>query len=331
MELTPDYSVRAGGVDVSSRLKSALAELTVVRGTERASDSVEITLGDAAGDLAVPPSGKELSVRMGYAETALIDMGDYWHSETELDIAPERRLVIRATGADLRAGSALKAPRTRAWHDTTIGDIVRQIAEDRGYTARVSDDVAAVAIAHADQTAESDLHFLRRLALQVDAEARAVGQRLVFVRAGTGASASGADMPTTIVSPAAPPISARVSHRERPRYGAVRATWFAVPLGGPATVKAGAGDPVMELPDPYPTRAEAETAAASRLRQLSRQAATLELSIAGDPTVTGGSVIVMDGWGAPADGRWIVARSTHRIAPTTGYVTDITATPAPGG
>lgn len=329
MDLTPDYSVRVEGAEVAARLKAALAELVVVRGTERATDSVEIVLGDAAGDFAAPPAGRELAVKMGYAESGLVDMGAYWHSETDLEFAPARRLTIRATGADLRAASALKAPRTRAWRDTTVGGIVQQIAADHGHSANVDAALAAVAVADEAQTAESDLHFLRRLAQRYDADARAVGQRLVFARAGAGASASGQPMPSVTVSPDAPPIAGRVSHRERPRYGAVRASWLDTAGGAPATVTAGDGDPTMDLPDPYPTRAEAEAAAASRLNQLARQAATLELELPGNPTLAGGGQIITTGWGDPANGRWSITRATHRITPTAGYTTEVTATPMP--
>ena len=247
VDLTPDYSVRAGGDEISGRLKSALAELVVVRGTDRASDSVEITLGDAAGDVAAPPTGRELSVWMGYAESDLVDMGTYWHSETDLEFAPARRLVIRATGADLRAGSALKAPRTRAWRDTTVGGIVQQIAADHGYSANVDAAIGATEVSDEAQTAESDLHFLRRLARRYDGTARAVGQRLVLARAGTGASVSGQSMPALTVSPSAPPISGRVAYRERPRYGAVRASWLDTAGGAPAT-----GDRRRRRPDDGP-------------------------------------------------------------------------------
>ena len=82
-------------------------------------------------------------------------------------------------------------------------------------------------------------------------------------------------------TPPPPPISGRVTYRERPRYGAVRATWLDTTGGEPAVVTAGGGDPALELPDP--TRAEAAAAAGSRLRQLARQAATLELSLPGAP------------------------------------------------
>ena len=330
MDLTPDYSVRAGAEEISGRLKAALAELVVVRGTDRASDSVEITLGDAAGGVAAPPAGRELSVWMGYAESDLVEMGTYWHSETDLEFAPVRRLVIRATGADLRAGSPLKAPRTRAWRDTTVGGIVQQIAADNGYSANVDAAIGTTEVADEAQTAESDLHFLRRLAQRYDGTARAVGHRLVLARAGAGASVSGRSMPALTVSPDAPPISGRVAYRERPRYGAVRASWLDTAGGAPATVTAGAGDPTMDLPDPYPTRAEAEAAARAKLNQLSRQAATLELTLRGTPTLAGGGTVVTEGWGDPANGRWSITRATHRITPTSGYTTEVTATVMPG-
>ena len=146
---TPDCAVSIAGEDVAGRLRRALLELRVVGTTDRSTDTVELRLagGDGGAPLAAPPTGRELRVRLGYRESGLVDQGAYWHTETDIECAPERVVVVRATGADLRPGSALKTPRTRAWHDTTLGAVAEAwpdpAANGHWITTRVTHSLAS--------------------------------------------------------------------------------------------------------------------------------------------------------------------------------------------
>ena len=63
----------------------------------------------------------------------------------------------------------------------------------------------------------------------------------------------------------------------------------------------------------------------ARLRALTRQTATLELTMSGDPAVIAGGIVEMRGWGDPVDGEWVASRASHRIGGTSGYVTELSA------
>ncbi len=125
-------------------------------------------------------------------------MGLFFHSESEIQLAP-RRLTVRATAADFRRRSSLKARKRRSWDNVSLGDLVRSIAAEHDYTGRVHPSLAGVIIPHIDQTAESDLHLLRRLARQYDATTKAAGGRLIFQPRGIGRSAGG-DQPLKTIA-----------------------------------------------------------------------------------------------------------------------------------
>ena len=61
---------------------------------------------------------------------------------------------MRATAADLRSRSSLKAPRSRAWDEVTLGSLVTDVAAAHGYEVRVDPSLADWPIAHIDQVAE---------------------------------------------------------------------------------------------------------------------------------------------------------------------------------
>ena len=329
--MIPDFSVTASDVDVSDRIRAFLVELRVVESIDRASDQMELALSDSAGELAVPRSGRELKVSMGY-RGRLSPMGTFAHTETEIDLVP-RVVRIRGTAADFKSSSAIKAPKTRAWDEVTVGEVVEQIAGEHGLEAAVSSSLASEAIAHIDQTAESDLHLLRRLATHYGATAKVAGGRLIFVLSGQQApeSASGETMPDVrIVAPPADrkalrTVSGRVTRSDKSRYGAVRASYYDVGAAMLEHVSVGAGQPVFELRDPRPDRAQATADAEAKLARLTRQTRALSIDLPGDPDLSAGGRVSTEGWGEGVDDTWQVVRVEHTINGSGGYRTRVEA------
>ena len=327
--MRPDYRLWAGGADVTEAVRAHLVDLRVTLTSDAASDSLSFTLDDVVGALARPAAERELRLSLGYAGAALVPMGVYYHSETDVDLAP-RRLAVRATAADYRRLSGLKAPRTRAFDDVTLGSLVTTIASEHGYAAAVAPALAAQALPHVDQTAESDLSLLHRLARHYDATLKAAGGRLVLMPRGAGRSAvAGALLPVFVAAPGAGHVlSGRVSWRGRPRYESVVASWWDPAAARMMHVRAGSGSPAFVIREPRPDRDQAAADAAARLARLSRQTAALELAVVGDPTLVAEGRIATRGWGEGTDGQWTITRAEHVLTPA-GYTTSITADRVP--
>jgi len=77
-----------------------------------------------------------------------------------------------------------RSPKTRSWDATTLGKLVETIAGEHGYTPKVDPELGAIPIPHLDQTAESDMALLTRLAAKHDAVAKPVAGFLVLARQG---------------------------------------------------------------------------------------------------------------------------------------------------
>ena len=103
----PAFRVLAGGEDVSGIVEQHLVQLRLTSTSDRSSDTLEIELSDADNVLALPSAERELRVSIGYRDSRLVPMGVYYHSESEIQLAP-RRLTVRATAADFRRQSSLK-------------------------------------------------------------------------------------------------------------------------------------------------------------------------------------------------------------------------------
>ena len=321
--MTPAYRLRADRRDITDAVRQRLLRLAVTDEAGRDADAVELRLDDRDGALALPRKGAVLDVALGYPERGLAAMGLYTVDELEL-AAPPATLTIRAKAADMRA--ALKAQKTRAWDATTLGEVVGAIAADHHLEPRIAASLRTIRLPHLDQTEESDLHLLTRLARDHGAVAKPAGGNLLFVPAGQARSASGQAMPAvTVHRPQA--SSYRVTLADRDAYGSARAAWHDAASGQRRIETAGAGEPVFTLRRSYPSAPEAQAAAQAQLQALNRGKGTLSLTLQpGLPALRAEARLTLLGFRSGVDGAWIASRVTHEFG-RAGYATSVEAEP----
>lgn len=193
----PVYQLLVDGSDISAAIRPRLMSMTITDNRGFTADTIEITLDDSDGQLDMPRRGATLRAFIGWQGSALVDKGTYKIDEVEHNGAPDV-LTIRGKSADLRGG--MNKLRERSWHQTTINSIVEQLAAPYQLTPCVGDSLKGQLIDHIDQTNESDLAFLTRLAGQCDAIATVKSDRLMFIKAGQGTTASGQPLPAITIT-----------------------------------------------------------------------------------------------------------------------------------
>ncbi len=322
---TPQYKVEADGADITRAIATRLILLRLTDEAGVDSDNLQLTLDDRGGELAQPRTGVELRVHLGYQGRGLTFMGAYTVDELEMS-GPPQTLIIRARAADLR--ESLKAPKTRSWHATTIGSIVGTIAAEHGYTARVTPALASKPIAHIDQTAESDMNLLTRLAIDNDAMAKPANGFLLFTARASGQSVSGLPLPAVALA-AGEVTTYRVTLPERGKYAAVVANFHSTALGEKVPVTAGSGEPVYHIKHSYPDPAQAASAAKTRLDSFARGLGVLSLTLPGRPTLLAESRLSLSCFRAGVSGDGAITRVVHTID-ANGYQCQLDAeVPAP--
>ena len=322
--MIPAFRITADDDDVTDAIAGRLIELRLTMSADGDSDTLDLTLdGDR---LAAPRHGASLAVQLGYQGAPLAPMGVYLHAETEIELRP-RIVRLRAAAADFRRTSTLKEPRTRSWEATTIGDLLRTVAAEHGYLGVAEPALGAAEIIHLDQTAESDLHLLRRLARLYGATVKAAAGRLVFVERAARRSAGTARLLPEIPIRPGDATTARVTRHDRARYRAVRASWHDHRSATLRHIVIGHGKPVFEIREPRANEATARADAEARLKRLTRATATLDLAIPGNPYAVAEARIVMTGWGDDADGAWSILRASHTLSARNGFRTDLQAEP----
>ena len=183
--------------DISLLISSRLMSLTLTDNRGFEADQLDIQLDDSDGKLALPARGALLSLGMGWKGAPMIFKGEYTGDEVEHSGAPDS-ITIRARSADLRG--SLKNHFERSFHHTTLGQIVRQIAQENQLTAQISESLAQIEISHLDQTNESSLNLLQRLAEAYDAIAGVKNHYLLFMKAGEAKTVNGKPIPPLMIT-----------------------------------------------------------------------------------------------------------------------------------
>lgn len=223
---SPIFSLSVDGDDITAKVQDRLSILTLTDNRGFEADRLDIVLDDSDGKLALPPRGAVIRLSLGWKSTGLVDKGCFTVDNVEHEGAPDM-LTIRALSADLRSG--LTTQRERSFHGNTVGDIVRTIAAENDVDGKplvpvISPQLDALVVEHIDQTNESSINLLTRLAGMFDAIATVKNGRLIFIHAGAGISASGKMLPTvTITRQNGDKHLFRIS--DRGNYTHVSATW----------------------------------------------------------------------------------------------------------
>lgn len=337
---TPSFSIRMGGKvlkELSDRVISI--GLTDNRGFE--ADQLTLELDDSAGDIALPGRGVELSLWLGWTGEALVFKGVYTVDEVTHGGPPDR-ITVTARSADFREEFNVK--REVSWHDVTVERVVSAIASRYDLKAQISDMLMNIEIDHADQTQESDMSFLTRMAEMLGAIATVKNGSLLFIVPGGGFTASGKPIPSIEIT-----RSSGDRHRfriaDRDAYTGVRAYWLDLNFGKKkkvsvrrraSTKKAdksssregdyieGADGNVFIMRKTFQNEDAARRAAAAKWQQLQRGVAEFSISLArGRAELYPEMHATVTGFKPDIDAQnWIISKVQHDVD-SNGFTTQL--------
>lgn len=224
IQRSPAFSVTVDGYNITHLVNQRLVSLTLTDNRGFEADTLDLVLDDADGLLQLPRKGATVRVAIGWTDTGTVDKGSYVVDELEHSGAPDQ-LSIRARSADLREGLTTK--RDQSWHATTVGDVIQTIAVRNDLLPSISQALASIAVEHLDQTNESDVNLLSRLAEWHGATATVKDGRLLFIPSGGGKTASGKPLPAVTIDRKEGDRH-RFAVADREAYTAVRAYYFDV-------------------------------------------------------------------------------------------------------
>lgn len=328
--MTPEFRVVADDVDVTAAIEARLVSLTLTDKQGLEADELTIVIEDGNGRVAFPRRGVSLAVALGWKGEALVEKGTFTVDQVGHDGPPDV-ISITARSADFQG--SFKDQREAAYDSTTLGAILETIAARNGLKPALHADLAKIAIAHIDQTNESDANFVTRLGKDYGAVATIKAGRLLFVPSGRGIAASGRALPAIAIRRKdGDRHSFTATDREGTTTG-VKAKWHDLSTGAAREVLAGEEGTTKTLKRLYPTRAEAQTAADAAFKKRKQSGHDFRVTLArGNPAIIASAPVAFLGWRpeiAAID--WITGDITHTLAADGGYTTEITANEADDG
>jgi len=354
-QMAPDFMLSVNSKDVTANIRDRLISLTLTDNRGFEADQLDLELDDADGLLAMPVRGAVIKLFLGWKGQALVGKGEFTVDEVEHHGAPDT-MTIRARSADFRG--TLNSRREVSYHDTTLGEVVKQIAGRNKLSPVLADGFAAQAVSHIDQTQETDAAFLTRLATLYGAVAAVKAGKLLFLRPGSGVTASGKPIPQlTITRQDGDRHSFSIA--DRGAYTGVSASWLHTKDPKPKKVKvkrkakeqhlralehpaakkkkattaktpeakegdylAGTEDNVFALTTVYATKAAAMRAAKAKWDKLQRGVAEFSLTLAmGRADLFPETPVKVSGFKAVIDAQpWLISKVTHSLSGS-GYTT----------
>lgn len=336
----PDFSITLNNNELEAQeLKNRVMSLSVTDNRGFEADQISLTLDDTDGQLILPERGAVLSIAIGWKGESLTDKGTYIVDEVSHDGPPDK-LIIGASSADFREEFNVK--REVSWHDVTLERVVSAIAHRYGLKAQISEMLMHIEIDHADQTEESDMSFLTRMADMLGAIATVKNGNLLFIIPGGGVTASGKPLPSfTLTRSDGDQHRFRIADRQA--YTGVRAYWLDLNFGKKKQVSVkkrslsqekshsregdymeGAEGNVFVLRRTFPNEESAKRAAAAKWQQLQKGAAEFAITLAHGradlyPEMHG----TVSGFKTTIDRQdWIIARVEHTID-SNGFTTQL--------
>jgi phage protein D len=316
----PLFALTADNQPLDQLINSRVIDLSVTDNRSGEADELRISLSDHDGLLELPRRGVLLTCKLGFTDTGLINMGRFVVDETEFAGTPDI-ITITARSADFR--SSIKSGNRQSYHRQSLGQIAQTIASRNSLKLVITSDLSGLTIEHVDQTDESDLNLLTRLARANGAELSIKQGSLLLFKAGQAQTASGKTLPTiTLTRHDGDQFRYSEADRDSDYTGVSayyqdtgKATRKRVTAGRPE-VRGGGDDPNTKtrvLKQTFASQAEAERAAKAAMNRTSRQQATFSMTTAyGRPDISSESPVRLQGFKPQIDRlNWIVAKATH--------------------
>jgi phage protein D len=323
---TPQWVLTYEGIDITADVSHMVLAISYVDRLGEASGEVELELEDHAKRWQgpwYPGLGNVLGLQLGYRGEPLLDCGSFQIDEIELDGPPD---VMRLRCLAAYITPAMRTANTIAYENQSLVGIAGQIASKYGLTLVTAPTAVEsdIVFARVTQRRETDLGFLKRLAIEHDFDFTVRGAQMVFY----SRAALDAAIPLIAITRS---DTTRFSFRNRTRriYSGAEVSYF-----DPDTKQLIAQMTTTIPPAPTTDTLKIVTRSENPQQALVKAQAALDLhnmvfvdaSIEGpgNATLVAGNQVLVAGWGA-LDGAYLIETARHRVTRATGYTTSIEA------
>lgn len=308
------FRVVADGSDITAKIADRFMGLTVSDASGKDCDTMALTLDNRDDKLRFPSTGAKLQVWMGL-EGRLMNKGLYIIDEITEGLDDG---VIEVSGKAADMTGDIKSQKTRTWEGPlTLEALANHIAGEHGYTPQIHTDCGCIKLGHLNQKAESDMNLLTRLCNSNGALMKLGNGILIIVPREAAETATGEPIPLVVIDDPSE-SSGRVTIQERESYAAVQACYFDAALQQLVNIivqAEGKEGPTLELKGRCKSSDEATATAKSKLDDLARGRAKMNLTRPLTPEIISPGKVLVVGHRQSANGEWFVEAVEHYVGP----------------
>lgn len=330
--IAPDYALLLQQKDVTETFRHRLLSLTLTENRGFKADQITLELDDSDGQVIVPKRNQTLTVKLGWKGQILSDKGKFIVDEIRHHGAPDS-LTIIARSVDFRG--SMNVAHDRSYHNKTLGEIVTEIANRNRLGNTLTSGLAEIKITHIDQTQETDVAFITRLASMNGAVASIKNERLLMLIPGKGQTASGKPiLPLTLERSDGDKHLFNLADRDN--YTGVQAKWLDAKNAkqqrltiqrkeeNTQSYLAGSNENIFIMPTIYASKENAMQAAKARWESIQQGSVEFSINLAtGRPELYPETPIRVRGFKHVIDQQdWIVNTTTHSVD-SSGYTTKV--------
>lgn len=282
----------------------------------------------------LPSLEGKIGLRIGYLESGLVDKGQFVITRRTPSLFP-LTLTLVAMAAPFSASdqTGFKQRRSISHGPTTLGALFRELTSRHGFSPRVAPELSLIKIEHIDQSNETDMGFLTRLAHRYDAVAKPINELYVLARRGQAKSLSGKVLPeiklsvTTNNRPGdAAFISAKFDETARAKYQGCKTAWWDAASGTLRIEESGIA-PFKTLRQRFQSADDARAAGEGEVRRMLRESLKVNIECPGNPGLSAEGIVLLDpSWPDFMRGRWSIDKVTASGGRATSYRSTIHAT-----
>lgn len=297
------------------------------------SDQLTLVL-DLEGLEGLPSLGGKIGLRVGYLESGLVDKGQFVVARRTPTLFPFRVSLV-ATAAPFSAADekGFQQRRSASHGPTTLGALFRELTSRYGFSPRVDPSLSLKKIAHIDQSNETDMGFITRVATRYGGIAKPFNELYVLARPGQLKSLSGkvlADVRLSLTHNNRPGdhafITATLDDSAKAKTQGCKINWWDAAAGLLQMVEAGVA-PFKTLRLSCQNAEEAQAIGEGEVRKMGREKLKVKISCPGNPDFSAEGLVVLDDtWPDFMRGRWSIDKVTASGDRTNSYRCMIDAT-----
>lgn len=333
LEMRPEYRIELNGEDITSIFRQRVLKLVITDNRGLELDTFNLELDDGDGKIILPQRGSVLQISIGWRGSPLLDKGKFIISEIKHNGAPD---TVNVVGFSADISDGLTESRSQSYDQMTLGQIVQMIAGRSHLGVSMPGELAAMSVRHIDQTSESDLQFLARLAKFYGAVATIKNGKILLLKPGKGTTAKGEPLPEATLRRREGDLHA-LSYSGHEKYIGVEAYWLHLDKASTGKVTLTSqlspddrvfepfGKEYLKLKTRYSSEDEARHAVQAAWEQNLRISAKLEFRLAmGRAELFPEMLVDVQGFKSLIDKhKWIISHVIHTIDAEKGFYSNV--------